>query len=614
MNLESIAVDSHSQQMKRFANPERREDAPPDPAARPQAFESQQQQQQQQQPQPQLRQQQPQQQQQPRQQQQQQPPPNIPPKDDPPRPDDTNRQLAPAAPAPEDRERSRSRQGQTAAEDKGKQRAAAELLSEDRSRQRPSPSPVDERGKQRAPAELLSEDRSRQRPSPSPVDERGKQRAPAELLSEDRSRQRPSPVDDRGKQRGPAELLPEDRDRTRLRPPTAEDRSRQRAPEDHQSQQYNERSPLFTPPQSVYAAAGPSRGYDPYGHRQASPAHSDDDIVMVDNRTQPQPKQGFWARFTGAAKDKESEPENARTRGRLPPQPSRPNVVLFGERKSGKSSLINMLVGRDVASPSNPDLAAFASRGYAVDVGGREVVVWDSVGLQKEEHHDALSEGAERNLQGLIQNIHGGLNLLLFCVNAAGVSKALDLNYDAFYSIIGGKKVPVVLVVTGLENKDPMEGWWKEHEAEFERHGLRFDGHACITTTRGKPLRDGPGHWHDEQYEQSKLAVKELIKAKLGAAVIIREEGKLAELRELLREQNEVATGKNADKGKKEWSLGEMEGTREVHRGYGSTHVERRDDDRTDRIEREGRTAAFALLGGLFAVFVFLQSGVITCF
>ncbi|KAG1908809.1 uncharacterized protein F5891DRAFT_899941, partial [Suillus fuscotomentosus] len=193
-------------------------------------------------------------------------------------------------------------------------------------------------------------------------------------------------------------------------------------------------------------------------------------------------------------------------------QPSRPNVVLFGERGAGKSSLINMLVGHDVSSPSNPDLAPFASRGYAVDVGGREVVVWDSVGLQKGEHHDTLSEGATRNLQGLIQNIHSGLNLLLFCVNAARVSEALGINYDAFYSIIGGKKVPIVLIVTGLEDKDPMEGWWKENEAEFKRHGLTFDGHACITTTRGKPLRDGPGHRHDEQYEQSKLAVKELIK------------------------------------------------------------------------------------------------------
>ncbi|KAG0697052.1 hypothetical protein DFH29DRAFT_783490, partial [Suillus ampliporus] len=193
-------------------------------------------------------------------------------------------------------------------------------------------------------------------------------------------------------------------------------------------------------------------------------------------------------------------------------QPSLPNVLLFGERGAGKSSLINMLASQDVSRLSDPGLAAFASRGYVVDMGGREVVLWDSVGLHKGDDHDAISEGAARNLHGLIQNLHGGLNLLVYCINAARVSEALDVNYDAFYRIIGGKKVPVVLVVTGLENKDPMEGWWKENEAEFKRHGLTFDGHACITTTRGKPLKDGPGHWHDEQYEQSRLAVRELIK------------------------------------------------------------------------------------------------------
>ncbi|KAG2135120.1 hypothetical protein DEU56DRAFT_807938 [Suillus clintonianus] len=264
-----------------------------------------------------------------------------------------------------------------------------------------------------------------------------------------------------------------------------------------------------------------------------------------------------------------------------------------------------MLVGRDVSNPSDPGLATFASRGYAVDVGGREVVVWETVGLQKGEHHDALSEGAAKNLQGLIQNVHGGLNLLLYCVNAARASEALEVNYDAFFNIIGGKKVPVVLVVTGLENMDPMEGWWKEHEAEFKKHWLTFDGHACITTIRGKPLKDGPGHWHDEQYEQSRLAVKELIKAKLGTPIFVREEGKLAELRELLREQNGTAAGQNADKGKNGWILGETEGTREVNNGYGSTRDEQPDDDRGDRVEREGRTASLALLGGLFAVFVF---------
>ena len=66
------------------------------------------------------------------------------------------------------------------------------------------------------------------------------------------------------------------------------------------------------------------------------------------------------------------------------------------------------------------------------------------------------------------------------------------------------------------------------------------------------PLKNGHRHWYDEQYEHSRPAVRELIKAKHGAAFFIREEGKLAELRELLREQNAKAASQNAaEKGKK---------------------------------------------------------------
>jgi hypothetical protein len=103
-----------------------------------------------------------------------------------------------------------------------------------------------------------------------------------------------------------------------------------------------------------------------------------------------------------------------------------------------------------------------------------------------------------------------------------------------------------------------------------------------------------------------------LIKAKLDAAVIIREEGKLAELRELLREQNARAVSQNGDKGKNARVEGTW-GSREANGEHRSTQNEQWDDDTADRIEREGRTASLALLGGLFAVFVVLHSGIMSC-
>ncbi|OAX36815.1 hypothetical protein K503DRAFT_656496, partial [Rhizopogon vinicolor AM-OR11-026] len=189
------------------------------------------------------------------------------------------------------------------------------------------------------------------------------------------------------------------------------------------------------------------------------------------------------------------------------------NILLFGSHGAGKSSLINMLAGQEASRTSDQGHSAFAFSGYAIDVGGREVVLWDVVGLRKKDGDgEAISDDAARNLHYLIQRLHGGVNLLVHCINATRPSDAVEIDYEAFHRIIGGKKVPIVLVVTGLEDEDPMEGWWKMNDAEIKKRGMSFDGHACITTIRGKPLKNGPGHRYDEQYEQSRLAVRELIK------------------------------------------------------------------------------------------------------
>ena len=563
-----------------------------------------------------------------------------PPKNDATRSDDPTRQRAPPELIPEDQYRDRDQTRQRpAADDRGKQRAQPEFIPEDQyrnrdqTRQRPA---ADDRGKQRAPPELIPEDQyrerdqTRQRPA---ADDRGKQLAPpAESIAQDRerTRQRTPAPNDRGKQRAPPESLPEGRDRTNPRqqqPSSQEDRNKPRSPaEVLQSRQYQhtERSPLFTRPSSphpAYAAAGPSsRGHDAQGYYQPSPTDSDD-IVLTDNRTQPPPHQaktGFWARITGAMRDRgdpHPEPEHTHVRGRLPPQPVLPNILLFGSHGAGKSSLINMLAGQEASRTSDQGYPVFGHRGYTIDVGGREVVVWDVVGLQLNKEHvdgEAISDDAARNLHHLVRSVHGGLNLLIHCINAKRPNEALDVDYEAFYRIIGGRKVPIVLIVTGLEDQDPMEGWWKLNEAEIKKRGMTFDGHACITAVRGKPLKNGPGYWHDEQYEQSKLAVRELIKAKLGAAVIIREEGKLAELRELLREYNlnAMAVSQNGDKGKNGGAG--ISGSSEVNGGHAGTQNEW-DEDTADRVEREGRTATLALLGGLFAVFIVLQSGIMSC-
>ena len=77
----------------------------------------------------------------------------------------------------------------------------------------------------------------------------------------------------------------------------------------------------------------------------------------------------------------------------------------------------------------------------------------------------------------------GGIHLIIYCIRNTRLTRALKRNYDLFYVTVCRKKVPVALVVTGLEHQEgEMETWWTENEAALQRHGMRFDAHACVTT------------------------------------------------------------------------------------------------------------------------------------
>jgi hypothetical protein len=115
-----------------------------------------------------------------------------------------------------------------------------------------------------------------------------------------------------------------------------------------------------------------------------------------------------------------------------------------------------------------------------------------------------------QNLQDLVHKLKGGVSLLVYCIRGTRFRDIMQINYDLFCSIICQNKVPVVVVVTGLENESPMESWWDENGAQLRAHGMTFAGHACVTTTRGKQLKSG-GFMFEDEYEESEGKTRELI-------------------------------------------------------------------------------------------------------
>ncbi|KAF9222657.1 hypothetical protein BS17DRAFT_175542 [Gyrodon lividus] len=75
------------------------------------------------------------------------------------------------------------------------------------------------------------------------------------------------------------------------------------------------------------------------------------------------------------------------------------NVVIFGESGVGKSSLINMIAGHEVAKTSSSGMGCtFQSSRYRMPITGEMFHVWDTAGLDEGIYGRVPAEMAERYL------------------------------------------------------------------------------------------------------------------------------------------------------------------------------------------------------------------------
>jgi GTP-binding protein EngB required for normal cell division len=185
------------------------------------------------------------------------------------------------------------------------------------------------------------------------------------------------------------------------------------------------------------------------------------------------------------------------------------NVVLFGETGSGKSSVINMLLNADRASTSDGVIGrTFRSQLYPLEIEGQQFNIFDTAGLGEGEEGRVPTRQAIKNLYDLLQRLKSGISLLIFIFRGRLTEKARS-DYKVFYETFCNRKVPIVIVITGMENELDVDAWWDRNSIHFRNYGMRFSGHACITTIKGKRVAGG---WSlQQEFERSKADVKKLI-------------------------------------------------------------------------------------------------------
>jgi hypothetical protein len=192
---------------------------------------------------------------------------------------------------------------------------------------------------------------------------------------------------------------------------------------------------------------------------------------------------------------------------------STPNIILFGESGSGKSSIINMIAGNSVAIVSSSvHGCTFQTTRYTVDIMGKSFNLYDTAGLDEGDAGTVPKNDAIVQLFRLLKSLNTGINLLVFCMRGPRIKDAAHKNWRLFNEIICRNQVPIIIAITGLEQEEVMDEWWVRNKGAFQQYGMYPQGVGCITAIRGRRSKSG-GYMFDDEYEESKGKMQRLLRA-----------------------------------------------------------------------------------------------------
>ena len=145
-----------------------------------------------------------------------------------------------------------------------------------------------------------------------------------------------------------------------------------------------------------------------------------------------------------------------------------------------------MIVGTDVARTSNgAGGCTLKEQHYEADIDNNTFRIYDTTGLNQEEQGRVPHWVAIESLYTLIRRLDG-LSLLIYCMRWK-VDEMAEANWTLFSKIICGGNVPIIAVVTGLDQEEDPDDWWrrKDNQEVFQKHHIEPRAVGCIVSSRG---------------------------------------------------------------------------------------------------------------------------------
>jgi len=194
------------------------------------------------------------------------------------------------------------------------------------------------------------------------------------------------------------------------------------------------------------------------------------------------------------------------------------NVVIIGQSGAGKSSLINMICPGANAPTSNDTFGCTqVEKGYTCNLGRQiSCQVHDTIGLEEGRWGFLPDKKAQKQLKTYLNDSRKSWHLVVYCMpGSRGLKKSHARNFKKFKSVADKLGVPVVVVVTNLEDfRGSLENWWLENLDTLKNLGIPdTTKHACVTALPKEELQKyyKKGQLHDDSCRDVKNLIRSIL-------------------------------------------------------------------------------------------------------
>ena len=194
-------------------------------------------------------------------------------------------------------------------------------------------------------------------------------------------------------------------------------------------------------------------------------------------------------------------------------------VLVFGSTGSGKTSLCNAISGREYPAESNARGVTFESNTYPYfSHENKTIIITDTIGLDESNSGTVLPHEAIQQIVKLLNASKHGYNLLIHVMKAPRITQSHVKNYNFFADRLTGNNIPVILVVTGCENEEPMNSWVDRNGHEFIKDNMKYAQIHATCFAKGGRLENA---YKELRNESKDIILKSILENSLATPYLL---------------------------------------------------------------------------------------------